>query len=249
MGLHFNGPGGYGDLLSLVGDTRPPLVVITNEAKAVAEVKAASPSTFVVFRITGRDSIAEPSYEAGVARASELLPSWRSIGADAYSLANEWEPNEDIEALGRWSATYCGIADVAHSLGMTACIGDVSTGRPKLEVPAVLEAIRPMLKKADDLNQLLNIHIYPVGGDPYHDAGNHILRFKPVFEQYPHLRVIVGEYAPDNGGDGGETLMRGGDDLLGKYPQIVGLARFTLGVGWPNFKIDADAFRRYVASV
>lgn len=249
MGLHFNGPGGYGDLIQLCAETQPPLVIITEEDKAVHDVRAACRDTTIVFRTTTRDKVPDPSYEMGVVRASELLPSWRGIGATAYSLANEWEANDDVAALHLLSDFYRGAMSVADSLGLKICIGDFSTGRPMIEKPEVLDAIRPMLAAAEQSGHYLNVHIYPVGGDPYHDAGNHILRFKPVFEQYPHLRVIVGEYAPDNGGDGGELLMRGGDELLGKYPQIVGLARFTMGIGWDNFKIDTEAFRRYVAPV
>ncbi len=243
--MHWVGPTGYGDLLAAVAATRPPLVVITNEAKAVAAVKASSPETFVVFRITGRDVVPDPSYEAGVARASELLPSWRGIGANAYSLANEWESNDDATQLRQLSDTYRGMMDVANSLGMKVTVGDFSTGRPKIESLDCLDAIRPMVAQAENDHHYLNIHIYPMGGDPYRDKQYHILRFAPVFEQYSNLKVVVGEYAPDTGGSH-PALLSGADDLLRPYNNIIGLALFTLGVGWENFRVDLAAYERHV---
>lgn len=226
-------------------DTHPALVVITNEYKAVGEVKTASPATFVVFRITGHDWLDQSSYAGGMARAEEYLPTWRGIGADAYSLFNEIDPNDELIPLQLRSDTYRGAMMVATGLGMTITVGDFSTGRPMIEKPAVLDAIRPMLAQAEG-RHILNLHSYPVGGNPYYEPENYLLRFKPVFEQYPRLKVLYGEYAPDNGGEGLANLMSGADDLLRPYPQVIGLARFTLGVGWADFGINLETYRQYM---
>jgi hypothetical protein len=253
MGLYFAGPGAYGDLLATVRRVKPPLVVVRNEEKAVADIKAASPGTFVVYGITGHDAIDNPSYEAGASRASWLLPAWRHIPADCFMLDNEWLSQDDPVMLSRGISACLGELDVAKSLGMEICVGNFNTGQPQLERPIIADCVRPLMRRA----KFLNVHLYPYAGDPLSPLSQSYImrRWLPLCYEFPHVRLIVGEYAPDNGraaGDAFRRLLSGGDETLKLYPSVVGAALFTLrgniGDEWQEYDLESELadYEQYV---
>lgn len=253
MGLYFAGPGAYGDLLATVRRVKPPLVVVRNETKAVADIKAVSPGTFVVYGVTGHDAIDNPSYEAGVSRASELLPNWRGIPADAFMIANEWLSQDNAAELAKGIQAYIGALDVAKSLNMDICVGDFNTAQPQLERPEIATQVRVLMRRA----KYLNIHLYPHEGDPMSPYSQTFImkRWLPMCLEFPKVRLIVGEYAPDNGKAWGAAfryLMTGGDEILKLYPNVVGTAIFTLrgniGEQWKEYDVASELpiYEQYV---
>lgn len=256
MGLHWIGPGAFGDVIDVVRACKPPLVLCVNELdKIVPAIKDASSQTIVVGRmrddgtrfpqaipITGTPAL---DYHIGRKRFLDLWTYFANVPADYFSVANEWLSQDNPTLLAAGCVAYQGAMDEAKKAGVKLVVGDFNTGQPQLERPEILDAMRPMLEQAQD-DGALNIHLYPINGDLKADKARLVDRWKPVFEQYPRLKVVIGEYAPDVRGDGGELLMRTGDEVLKQWPQIVGVARFTRGTGWSEYWFDLATYQHYV---
>ncbi len=233
FGLNLSGNGGFGPYLDAVRAVKPSVVVITDEDKAVSATRDVSPDTTIIFRRSGLDFIANPGYAAGVERANLLLPGWKGIPADYYCLANEWTPDHDVAGLRAVCDTYRGAMDTANRLGVKITVGDFSTGQPRLEDEAVYDALRPMFAQAAVWRHALNFHIYNPA---------HFERWKRVMQEYPDLRVIVGEYSTETGTPTGEAFQRllsDGRALFGPWPQIIGAALYEVRPINPvNFEVD-----------
>jgi hypothetical protein len=239
MGLSWLGPGNYGQLVQVCAASRPCYVVIVNEVKAAQEVRRASPETLVHFRITGHDTIPNPSREAGAERVRWLLPVFRDSGAQLLSIANEWTPPgdtpEQVEALRACCEAYRGAMDEANRHGIKIAVGDFSVANPHIERPGVMDALRPMLAQAERDGHYLCINYYARNGDTANDPD--ALHWVRMTEDYPRLRVVMREYnvlAEDTPrGEAFTALLRAGDAMWARYPQFMGAALYTL-VGYPD---------------
>jgi hypothetical protein len=232
-------------------------VVLVNDLdKMVRAIKAVSPNTFILARlrddgtkwpdaipITGNR---ETDRVTGRQRFWKWHNACKGIAWDALSCDNEWLSQDNPALLAAGCEIERAIMDEATAAGVRVGIGNFNTGQPQGERPEIIDAMRPMLQQAQNQGHVLVIHLYPINGDLTADYDRLVARWEPVFEGYPRLRVMVGEYAPDVRGDGGDLLMLTGDTLAARYPQIIGFARYTLGVGWSEFQFDTDEYRRYV---
>lgn len=256
FGIHFTGPADYGQLILTCAQTKPAFVLVANEDKAVGAVKTVSPNTKVAFRVTGHDGIdlagnIALDYYAGKRRAEGLLPYFQQVPADYFIFANEWLSQDDPHWLACGCAAYQGIMDTVPK-GMVVGIGDFSTAQPQTERADIREAMRPMLEQAQAQGHILNIHLYPKKNDPAETAQALIDRWNFVFENYPRLKVIVGEYAPKEGmthGSEFENFLKEGERLLSAHPQIIGAALFEIGFGWSNFQLNIDEYKAHVTTV
>lgn len=220
-----------------------PFVVVVNEDKAVWWLRNNYPTLKILFRITGQD------WGAGATKLNRLLPLFRSVPADYYSIGNEWLPDATPEMLADACAEYNEAMEVASDAGIHIVVGDLNTGHPNLAIPGMLDAMRPMLEAAQDGGHALNVHVYLQGGDQANDPGI----WQRIAREYPALPILIGELGIlENDGrmtpEGFASLLRY-DDVLTE--QVIGCGLYSLTDStWPqcNYADQLDAYAAHVRS-
>jgi GH25 family lysozyme M1 (1,4-beta-N-acetylmuramidase) len=202
-----------------------------------------SPTTKIVYRDQrfGPDNGAmyqgtvEEAHLAGHAWAERLIPVWRLNPADWYAPINE--PGLHTVAAYQWlAAFFMGCMDEAQAAGLKLCVGEWSTGNPKLDADSIA-ALVPMLRQAADNGHILGLHEYSLTGPLITTPPNPlILRYRQLYALLPEdakPQLVISECGPGGGygtgGPNGGYVMQAYVDVMGAYDLELMNDRYVLG--------------------
>lgn len=220
------------------------LAVVINEPGLVGTIKALSNKTVVVYRHTTMPSGIAVTGELDkdkAAGAQFFRDYWpllsQGAGADYYQFCNEWLPYDNRVLLAGGCMAYIGLMEEAARHNKRVTCGDLNVGHP---APAIAGALESMLTWAEQLGMPLNYHAYTRPGttDPSAEAPGRTMRWVDYIKGHPRLKVIIGEYGPDDGNaayPGAEKVIemsRQYDNLLLPYAgQVLGYGYWAESAG------------------
>lgn len=237
-------------LIDLCRQVHIPFITQVNEPKMVAMIREVSPTTFIMYRDTSLPKAGDLSGNNPTQNGYQYLMTNRDhyllVGADCYSIHNEWLSYDDPRLLDRGFAYYEGLMQAAKELRIKIAVGDLSVGHPAL---ALVPHYMGLWQEVAKGGHYANIHIYDASPDlPLANAIEYGLG---LVANIPNLKVIIGEYAAyPNTSDlfhftAENNLLE--TAIYNSGVNVIGAARYTLtdqtGEEWRSYD-----FKTYLAA-
>ena len=228
LGIHVARPNSPA-IMEFVRAARPAVVKGVDDLGFLAEVKAASPGTVTIGRLSveNQDYGGEPEAAAAALVAAQLPQLVQHLYVDYWEGWNEPDPNLDrMEWYARFEAER--VRQLAAN-GLRAAVGGFSTGVPELDEFALFV---PAIEAAQAHDGILTLHEYaapdltflygdPLPGYPtYPDRGPLLFRYRWFYRDVLEPRGLVVPLVISEAGI---------DGILGNRPGPQGL-------GWQEFQ-------------
>ncbi len=236
LGIHVARPNSPA-IMEFVRAAQPAVVKGVDDLGFLAEVKAASPQTVIIGRLSvdPQDYGGEPEAAAAALVASQLPQLLQHPYVDYWEGWNEPDPNLDrMDWYARFEAER--VRQLAQH-GLRAAVGGFSTGVPELDEFALFV---PAVEAAQAHNGILTLHEYaapdltflygdPLPGYPtYPDRGPLLFRYRWFYRDILEPRGLVVPLVISEAGIDGILGNRPGPDGLGWQD----FQEFWVAQGW-----------------
>ncbi len=184
-----------------------------------------------------------------------LIEYWRLSNATYYAPYNEWVLGEgpDRFAKADWmNAWTCEALDIAHAHNLKLCIGSFATRNPVVDV---LPNLLPMLRKAFENHDVLDVHEYGITGGLMAPGNTEsgALYYRELYRNLPpdaQPNLVISEFWWGNGFEESTNWQVQIDDAVAygrelcKDPQVRWAAAFQLDQGAESH-ITLNALQAY----